>query len=185
MVDSIVYTFNQPVSLATVGSFTIALQSGVSVNGGAGSTVGTLPTLSWSNPSGDGVTWIVTFSGSGVLGGGSIANGVYDITLNNTDVSAVSGGGTLANPDTETFYRFGGDAQGFASNGDEAVVTTADYNQAKSAFNLGPVPGNGAYRAYFDFTGAGSSDEISTADYNTVKGVFNSGLTYSGFTPTI
>ena len=69
------------------GAFTIGLQTNVSVDFGAGQTIGTLPTLNWSSPDG-GTTWIVTFSGAGVAGN-SIANGVYNITLNNTAVTAV------------------------------------------------------------------------------------------------
>ena len=86
MVDSIVYTFNQAVSLGA-NAFTLAVHSGDNAGG-------TVPTLSYASPDG-GKTWVVTFSGSGVVGN-SIANGAYDITLNSGAVTAVSGGGTLA-----------------------------------------------------------------------------------------
>jgi hypothetical protein len=188
MVASLVYVFNQPVNLVAspTATFSLALTPNVSINSGPPtSTVGTIPTLHWSNPSGDQVTWVVTFSGSGVQGGGSIADGVYNITLNNADVSPVTGTGTLAASDTETFYRLAGDALGYLNNGNEAVVTTADYNQAKNAFTSGPLPGQPLYRAYFDFLGSGTLDVIATADFNQVKTRFTNGLTYSSFTPTI
>ena len=41
----------------------------------AGFTLGTVPTMNWANPSTDGETWILTFSGAGVTGN-SIADGV-------------------------------------------------------------------------------------------------------------
>jgi hypothetical protein len=100
MVDSLVYTFNEPVELAS-GAFTIALHANVTVNGVGGQTVGTLPTLRWQTSDG-GRTWVLTFSGAGVVGG-SIADGVYDLTLNATAVMAVSGGGTLSSSRTDTF----------------------------------------------------------------------------------
>ncbi len=57
MVDSIVYTFNTPVLLAA-NAFSIALQSNVTVNGTAGQTVGTLPSLTRTTSNG-GLVWIV------------------------------------------------------------------------------------------------------------------------------
>src|SRR5207248_2506343 len=88
MVNDIVYTFNHAVILAA-GAFTIALHPDVTVNGVTGQTVGTLPTLGFTSADG-GVTWVVTFSGNGVVGG-SIADGVYDITLNHPAVTDAAG----------------------------------------------------------------------------------------------
>src|SRR5262249_8784180 len=83
-VSSLIYTFNHPGSLAA-GAFSIGLTANVAVNGTSGQTVGTLPTLSWSTPD-NGLTYFVTFSGNGVVNG-SIADGVYDITLDHTKVT--------------------------------------------------------------------------------------------------
>ena len=107
MVDNIVFQFNEPVTLDP-GAFTIALHAGVSVNGGAAGTVGTLPTLSWTSPDG-GLTWVVTFSGAGVVGG-SIADGDYDITVVSTAVHA--NGQTMTSNVTNTFFRLFGDTNG-------------------------------------------------------------------------
>ena len=107
MVDNLVFQFNEAVTLDP-GAFTIALHSGVSVNGRAAGTVGTLPTLSWSTPDG-GLTWVVTFSGAGVVGG-SIADGDYDITVVSTAVHA--NGQTMTSDVTNTFYRLFGDTNG-------------------------------------------------------------------------
>jgi hypothetical protein len=189
LVTSIVYTFNQPVTLAANGTFTIAKTANISVGfGAANATAGTIPTLHWSNPSGDDETWVVTFSGNGVSGSGSVANGVYNITLNGADVTAAgSGANSLPANDTETFYRLAGDAAGYLANSNEAIMSGSDYVAAKNAFNLGPTPGQPAFKAYFDFAGAIASDEITGGDYVTLKAAFNAAATqnYSDFTPTI
>jgi len=136
-------------------------------------------TVGFSNPSGDQKTWVVTFSGSGVVGG-SIADGVYDITLNEADVTAVSGGGTLANNRTDTFYRLTGDALGYSANGSKADVSNTDLSLFKLALNK--APGQTGYKAYFDFLGAGL-DSISNSDLSIFKLRLNK--TYTGFSPTI
>ena len=134
----------------TPGTFSIA----VSAN-----QTGIVPTLNWSaiSPDGSGAStqWAVTFSGSGVTGG-SIGDGVYDLTLNSTAVTSE------ANPpvpaqihNTDTFYRFFGDAQGTGR------VDGADYNAFQSTYNLKSTdPG---YLAYFADDG---TNKIDTADYN-------------------
>lgn len=144
MVNSIVYTFNQPVTLNSTSAFTIAVHSG---------QTGTIPTLNWAavNPDGNGASaqWIVTFSGSGVLGG-SIANGVYDITLNTAAVTSESNPLLPALPhNTDTFYRLFGDVYGTES------VTAADYNLLKKALRT--------YDVRFDYNGDGVVD---ITDYN-------------------
>ena len=143
MVDNIVFHFNEAVTLDP-GAFTIALHAGVSVNGGAAETVGTLPTLSWSSPDG-GLTWVVSFSGSGVAGG-SIADGDYDITMVSTAVHA--NGQTMTNDVTNTFYRLFGD-----TNGDGQVSGRPDLVAMQSA--LGTSVGQTGYLAYLDYNGDG------------------------------
>jgi hypothetical protein len=168
MVDSIVYKFNQPVT-AGANAFSIALHPDVTVDGQSGQTVGTLPTLNWSTPDG-GITWVVTFSGNGVVGN-SIADGVYDITLNHTAVTG-SSGQALAADQTDTVYRLFGDLQG---NG---TVNAADTRQLSKAF--GTTSGSAGYLAALDYDANGAINAIDSSQF---KKRF--GTVYSGFTPTI
>jgi hypothetical protein len=170
MVRDIVYTFNHPVSLGA-GAFTIALHAGVTVTGNAGQTVGTLPTLNWSSPDG-GVTWVVTFSGAGVVGG-SIADGVYDLTLNHAAVTDALGQ-TLAADRVDTFFRLFGDI-----NGDRQVNTLVDYTRFKAA--LGTNSTNAGYVAAFDYNADGQINTLT--DYTQFKNRL--GKSFGGFTPTI
>ena len=167
MVDSIVYTFSEAVNVAAANAFGIALHAGQS---------GTLPTLNWValNPNTDGSStqWVVTFSGAGVTGG-SIADGVYDITLNaaavTSDANPAVSSQTRA---TDTFYRLFGDAQGTGK------VNTADYTAFLSTFGLkSTAPG---YLAYFADDG---TTKIDSADYNAF--LANYGKKLSGFVATI
>jgi adhesin/invasin len=162
MVDSIVYVFNQPVTLAAA-AFTIGVHSG---------QVGAAPALSWASPDG-GTTWVVAFSGSGVIGN-SIANGVYDLTLNGAAVSAVVGGGTLASNRIDTFYRLYGDTLG---NGHQRVNLT-DYSTFAGAY--GTRSTDAAFLAYLDENDDG---RINLTDYSALAGDY--GKRYTGFTPTI
>ena len=143
MVDNIVFQFNEAVTLDP-GAFTIALHAGVSVNGGAPGTVGTLPTLSWTSPDG-GLTWVVSFRGAGVVGG-SIADGDYDITVVSTAVHA--NGQTMTSNVTNTFFRLFGD-----TNGDGQVSSRPDLVAMQSA--LGTSIGQAGYLAYLDYNGDG------------------------------
>ena len=173
---------NAGLGAASTGSadvgFSIALHGGVSVNGGAGQTIGTLPTLSYSNPSGDGKTWVIRFSGAGVTAG-SIADGVYDITL---DAAAVTSSGVvaLAGNRTDTFYRLKGDALGFNANGSKATVNNGDITLFKASENKSP--GQAGYKPYFDFLGAGSQI-INNGDITLFKA--NENKIWTNFTPTI
>jgi phospholipase/lecithinase/hemolysin len=162
MVDSIVYVFNQHVTLAA-GAFSIAVHAG---------QTGTVPTLSWASPDG-GTTWIVTFSGSGVIAN-SIANGVYDLTLNAAAVSAVSGGGTLAASRLDTFYRLYGDTLG---TGHQRVNLT-DYNTFAGAYATRST--DAGFLAYLDENDDG---RINLTDYSAFAGDY--GTRYTGFTPTV
>jgi hypothetical protein len=164
MVDSIVYVFNQAVTVAS-GGFTIAVHSG----GNAG---GTAPTLAFASPDG-GITWVVTFTGSGV-NGNSIANGAYDITLDHTKITANSGGGSLATSDTETFYSLYGDTVG---NGHMRVNGT-DVATLNGTFGL--RSNQSGFLAYLDSNDDGRVNGTDLAAFN---GDF--GVRYTGFTPTI
>jgi hypothetical protein len=162
MVDSIVYTFNQPVKLGA-NAFNLVVHSG----GNAG---GQAPTVSYGSPDG-GKTWVVTFSGAGVEGG-SIANGAYDITLNSWAVSATSGGAALASSRTDTFYRLFGDI-----DGDKKVNWTD-----RSAFNAAYWSNStaAAFNAAFDSNDNGN---IGWSDESAFKA--DNRVSFTGFTTTI
>ena len=168
MVNSIAYTFSEPVTLAATNAFTIAVHSG---------QTGTAPTLNWSavSPDGNGASaeWVVSFSGAGVTPGGSIADGVYDVTLNTAAVTSEANPTTgVTGRPTDTFYRLFGDAQGTRG------VNSSDYNAFESTYALKSTdPG---YLAYFADDGTG---KIDSADYNAFEA--NYGTRLSGFTPTI
>jgi predicted outer membrane repeat protein len=168
MVNDIVYTFNHAVILAS-GAFTIALHAGVTIDGVPGQTVGTLPTLGFSTPDG-GVTWVVTFSGNGVVGG-SIADGVYDITLNHAAVTDAAGQ-VLSADRADTFYRLFGDTQG------HMTVNSADSAKLKNAF--GQSVGMSGYLAYLDYNGDGTINPYDSAQFKR-----RYGTVWSDFTPTI
>jgi hypothetical protein len=169
MVDSIVYAFNQQVTLGS-GAFSIALHPDITVGSSTDQTRGTLPTLTWASPDG-GTTWVVTFSGSGVAGG-SIANGVYDITLNASDVSPNSGDATMGANQTDTFYRLFGALTG------NATVNGTDLTLVENGFDKTSTE-SGFWTA-FDLTDTG---QINGTDLTLVENNFD--LTYSNFTATI
>jgi hypothetical protein len=150
MVDSIIYTFNGAVAMAATNAFSIALNSTF--------TSGTLPTLTWTaiNPNTDGSSaqWAVNFSGAGVLNG-SIADGVYDITINGSAVTSDANPTVTGTSQTDTFYRLFGDAAGTGS------VTGTDYNALLSTFNLKSTVAG--YLAYFNEDGA---SKIDAPNYN-------------------
>jgi hypothetical protein len=163
MVDSIVYTFNQAVNLGVNAIAINVLGQG-----------GQVPTVAYASPDG-GFTWVVTFSGSSVIGN-SIANGEYQIVLNASAVTAVSGPGApgLAGNDTESLYRLYGDTEG---NGYQKVAS-ADTNTFLGAFNTKST--QAAFLAYLDFEDDG---KINSADTNAFLGGFN--IAYKNFTATI
>jgi large repetitive protein len=182
MVTSIVYVFSEPVTTLTASDFTIAVHSGTTTPTGTLS-LGTKPTLNVSNPSGDGVTWLVTFSGSGVAGG-SIANGVYDITANTGSITS------LANPTqtaqaraTDTFARLFGNATGQTTAGGVTTLTVNGTALTLLENEFDAAPGQMAYKeAYFDVTGGGTN-QINGTDLTLGENNFNK--SYTGFLATI
>ncbi len=160
MVDSIVYVFNQPVSLS-FAAFTIAVHGG---------EPGSAPTLAWASPDG-GVTWVVTFSGTSVVGN-SISDGVYDITLDHAQVQPLTGSGTLTASETDTFCRLFGAVSG------DPVVNNSDNRLFSRAYNS--AAGDAAFVAAFDFSATGVINNADNRDFALRFYEF-----YSGFTPTI
>jgi hypothetical protein len=131
MVDSIVYNFSEAVKISGAAA-TIAVHSG---------QPGAVPTLIWTsiNPNSDGSStqWAVSFSGAGDVGN-SIANGVYDITLNSADVTSDANPAVnVQSRPTDTFYRLFADING------DGVVNAADNFQFKTALTT--------YNAAFDY----------------------------------
>jgi hypothetical protein len=153
MVDSIVYTFSEAVNISGASAFTIALNSSYNK--------GTLPTLTWTalsaNLDGSSTQWAVTFGGGSVIGN-SIANGVYDITMN---ASAVTSG---ANPSvtsqtraTDTFWRLYGDYTG------AGTVNASDYDYFLDTYELKST--QTGYLFAFDYSGTDAKVTASDYDY--------------------
>ena len=171
MVDNIVFTFSEPVTLGS-GAFSIAYTAGASVTGTADSSFDSpLPTLSWSNPSSDGETWVVTFSGSSVVGN-SVADGVYNITVNAGQVTANAQ--NMAGSVTNTFYRLFD-----STTGDNRVASRPDFSAIQSA--EGRTIGAAGYVAYLDYNGDGSI--ASRPDFSNAQ--IREGAGFTGFTATI
>jgi hypothetical protein len=167
VVDSIVYTFSEAVNIGA-SAFAIAVHPGQS---------GTVPTLSWTalNPNTDGSSaqWVVSFSGAGVTGN-SIANGVYDLTMNAAAVSSDANATfTSQSRATDTFYRLFGDYLGTER------VNATDYNDFLAAYNS--HYGQTGYVEAFDVTG--TDQRINATDYNDFLADYNE--RFSGFTATI
>jgi hypothetical protein len=156
MVNSLVYTFSEAVTLGA-NAFVIVVHNG---------QTGTIPTLNYTSSDG-GITWIVTFSGNGVVGN-SIANGVYDITLSTdpTVVSSVNHPGAPVQAQTNTFYRLFGDI-----NGDH-VVNAADNLQFRTALSV--------YNAIFDYNGDGAVNAADNLKFRTALST-----TFGDFVTTI
>ena len=172
MVDSVAYTFNTPVNL-TSDAVTLGLQGGVTVHGPAHLATG-VANVNWTSLNG-GTIWVMTFSsGSGnSVTGHSIADGVYTLSLNNADVTAVSGGSAMTTTRaTDTFYRLYGDVIG-AQN-----VNANDVGKLSTSYTL--QTGHAHYLACLDYSATG------VVNANDV-GHFSSRYTssWSGFTPTI
>jgi hypothetical protein len=117
--------------------------------------------LTWTavspNADGSSTQWAVTFSGNGV-NGGSIANGVYTITMNASDVTSdYNPTVTSQSRATDTFWRLFGDYIGAGS------VTPSDYDYFLDTFGLKSTqPG---YLSAFDYSGTNAKITASDYDY--------------------
>jgi hypothetical protein len=133
---------------------------------------GTVPTVSYLSPDG-GFTWILTFSGTGVTGN-SIADGVYDIQLNQAAVVYNNSGATLtqSNRVLDTFWREYGDFTG------AKTVNNADRLKFNLAF--GTSAGAAAFLAALDVDDNGTINNADRLKFN-----LNFGKTLSGFIATI
>ena len=155
-VNSITVTFDRPV-VRNAGAFTVVGRNGA----GAGVFV------SSENPSGDGMTWVVTFDGDPVIGG-SLPDGVYDLTVVAARVHAgTNTGPTMVTNYLTTFHRLFGDINGSGS------VNNLDFGQFRNSF-LKSV-GDAAYNPAFDFDNSGS---VNNADFGQFRGRYGKAFTY-------
>jgi RHS repeat-associated protein/uncharacterized delta-60 repeat protein len=138
MIDSLTVVFPEPVTLSS-GAFELS-ESGV----------GDL-TISWSNPSGDGETWVISLAAVSGLSYDSLPNGQYTLTIHHADVS----GYTMSADQTYNFHRLFGDFYGTGS------VNAADWALLSSVFNI-----SSKYLWYVDQNDDGTinfSDELAAA----------------------
>lgn len=96
-------TFNEPVELEP-GAFVLTRRP----DGGSGPLH---PSVLASNPSGDRLTWRLTFSGPATTSFGGLADGIYDLTVDATKVTDAVGNPMAASV-TTTFHRLFGDLNG-------------------------------------------------------------------------
>ncbi len=132
---------------ATQEPASVVFPSAVTLSSGAitlyNVTTSTSQSVSYSNPSGDGKTWLVTYTGSGIIGG-SLPDAVYNLVIHHADVSGI----TLSSDVTYAFHRLFGDI-----NGDKTVNSTDS-----AAFTLAIVN----YDPAFDY----NADSAVTASDN-------------------
>jgi polygalacturonase len=114
----------------------------------------------------DGTTWNLTFP---LQTGGSLPNGIYDLTVTAADVTSASQQIPMAESDqTFTFHRLFGDSDG---NG---IVNNADYFAFKKSY--GQASGSANYNPLFDYDGNGI---VNNADYFQFKKDYGMQLIYS------
>ncbi|HVS70329.1 MAG TPA: hypothetical protein VHQ47_03640 [Phycisphaerae bacterium] len=134
MVTSVTLTFNQAVTLGT-GAVTITQEQA------DGSDPVAMP-IAVNNPSGDGVTWVVTFTDPMYVNG-SLPDGTYALTLNTAAVTSNLTGQTGVEDQTMTFFRVYGDVSGDGTV-DGTDVSIVEYGTGTA----GDVNGDGVV----DFT---------------------------------
>jgi rhamnogalacturonan endolyase len=163
MVEDIVYTFNEPVTIPDANAaFTVKV---------AGST-GTVPStlIATAVPGSNGTQWAVSLTGQadGVLA--SIANGEYSISINPNAVFAAADGTTaMASGRTDTFFRLFGDI-----NGDRVVNVSDEFQFSRALSTYNPI---------FDANGDGT---VNLADeFQASKSFSSGGFVGDGFVTTI
>jgi hypothetical protein len=142
MVTEATVVFNQPVNLAS-GAISL-VQRGT---GGGSPTA-----ITFTQGTSDNTTWNLTFP---TYIGGSLPDGIFDLTVTAADVTSVSAP-TLAMPSDQTFTfdRLFGDSDG---NG---IVNNADYFQFKKTY--AQSSGSANYNPLFDYDANGI---VNNADY--------------------
>ncbi len=124
---------NGSIQRSMVDSVTVVFPSAVTLSSGAitlyNTTTSSSQSMSYSNPSGDGKTWLVSFSGSDIVGG-SLPDGVYNLTVHAADVSGI----TLGSDVVYAFHRLFGDI-----NGDKTVDSTDNAALSAAISNYDPA----------------------------------------------
>jgi hypothetical protein len=164
MVEDVVYTFNEPVTIPD-GNAAFAVV-------GTGPHAGTVPStlLAAAVAGTNGTQWAVSLTGKAVGTLASIANGEYTITINPTAVFAAADGTTaMATGRMDSFYRLFGDVNG------DRVVNVSDEFQFSKALNT--------YTPIFDVNGDGT---VNLADeFQASKSFSSGGYVGDGFVTTI
>ena len=109
--------------------------------------------VAWSNPSSDGKTWLIAFTGGGIVGG-SLPDGVYNLTLTAADVSGI----TLGSNVTWAFHRLFGDIDG--------NVTVNGTDSAAFSLAYGSSSGSPAYDPAFDYSGGGAVNNAAAIQFS-------------------
>lgn len=116
------------------------------------------------NPSGDKKRYVVSFRGSGTIGG-SLADGLYDVVIHGEYVTGVAGYAYGADY-SRRFHRSFGDANG------DRIVDAADRDQLRIALS----PFGRKLRSVFDYDGDGM---ISDNDLREFLGVYGTWKDYA------
>jgi RHS repeat-associated protein len=152
-----------------VDSVTVIFPGAVTLSAGAitlyNTTGSYAESITYTNPSSDGKTWLVSFTG-GNIAAGSLPNGVYDLVVHHADVSGI----TLSADVTWAFHCLFGDIDG---NGTVDSADSAVFDEDYSSAYYGPT-----YDPAFDATASGR--DFNTA-YSAFLGDYGTTLTY---TPT-
>ncbi|MDQ3438724.1 MAG: Ig-like domain-containing protein, partial [Planctomycetota bacterium] len=135
-VTSLTVTFDQRVSFAS-DSFTLTRRS---------DDLGLTPTA--ANPSGDGSTWVLSFSGTGT-DFGSLADGIWDLNVDSSTVFDISGNNQTADG-TFVLHRLFGDGNG---DGDVDNANLFEFRSTQGKFTSDP-----GFLWYYDFAGDGDVD---------------------------
>lgn len=145
-VRRLVVTFNEQV---TPGANAFVL-----VRRGDGGGGAWMPGVTAANPSGDGRTWELTFSGPGTGAGGGLVDGVWDLTVVGSAV--VDGAGNaMAGSVTTTFHRLFGDLNGDRTvNGMDATLFNPFFGSTAAGSGI-------AFAWWADFDGNGA---VNNAD---------------------
>jgi RHS repeat-associated protein len=143
------------VQRSMVNSLTITFSSPVTFQAGAISIVRRVKplnfTFTYTNPSGDGMTWVVMFSGQSTQVG-SLADGMYDLIIRGDLVKDQFGQTLQGGDQTVAFHRLFGDVDG------NAIVDALDLHRLRSY--LGSRQGDDNFVWWLDFDGSGTIDEV-------------------------
>ena len=156
MVTSLTLGFNEPVNFNTAKAM-IARTDGSTSN---------VPALNFSTTDG-GMTYTVTFSGGGVSSG-SVADGVYQLTVAAGAVTNLAGSPLAANIGLN-FLRLFGDITG------DGNVNNSDLIQMRSAFSTST--GNAGFQSALDYNADG---HVNNSDLIQFRSRFGESLSLPG-----